>query len=304
MLLCFDVPADQKVSVVEDMRNTPQDCLPLFGQRLCSLCPTNAMMLDAGAKIVEAWASTSFATIDESERAHFSLRALASSQTRGRSPTVVGNQSLCRQVHASHVASKGEPVDALKALDASASDGQTSKKHRKARGNPRMSHRNAQRHAFKTVFAPRRPLTPEELQRCDAMVDREWQQIAQDPVQLEAWRSLHFAQNLKRTLLPLADAKDADEGERFRPLWGLSEEPSHIVPLPMLHEHGAARPVPRDKSRKVWQDDDLNVQEPVPERMSQIHTDWAGKVDGCFGTRKTYARTTSWSARRGNCTQR
>lgn len=69
VLLCFDVPADQKVSVVEDMRNTPQDCLPLFGQRLCSLCPTHAMMLDAGAKIVEAWASTSFATIDESERA-------------------------------------------------------------------------------------------------------------------------------------------------------------------------------------------------------------------------------------------
>lgn len=240
---------------------------------------------ELAAPALEAWASSTFVSIDMSERSHNRMRNDLNTSGPGRSPTVSSNRVFCREVAAAHVAHGGDCIGSGKgmSLNPAAASGRMG-----IGGNPRLEFGNRKLQAFKALRAPARPLTKAEVIECRQKTTTEWALV--EAHEREVWKTRHFAANLgrkaARAVVANTDkAKGDAAGGVFSGLWGLSKAKGEVVPTEVLVKHGLLARGSREADKKVWQDDGLNVRD-APERVACIRRGWGKRIDGCMGERK------------------
>lgn len=282
-ILATSAPPDAKDKALDAFLSEPIACLPLLCKRMKELYPSKQQLLKQGGESVEAWARSTMVNIGASERAHALMRTDISSAGPGRNPCVSANRVFCRQMRAHHEALGGHAPQLAGAGPPSESAGQLAAR-RGVGGNPRIEHLNNRRHACKALHAPFRSLTPDEMRKCDQGAAAEWQVVAADPVQVEAWRPCHYASQLGRSAKTKAAIGCGDIA--FKGVWGLSQVRHEVLQLPTLQEHGLHRPLSREEHQKVWHSDDLIVRAAL-DRRGGIPSASRVKIDGCFNDRKS-----------------
>ncbi len=180
-------------SVMKHFWSIPEACLPLGVSRLKNRYVDSSRFTELAAPALEAWASSTFVSIDMSERSHNRMRNDLNTSGPGRSPTVSSNRVFCREVAAAHVAHGGDCIGSGKgmSLNPAAASGRMG-----IGGNPRLEFGNRKLQAFKALRAPARPLTKAEVIECRQKTTTEWALV--EAHEREVWKTRHFAANLGR----------------------------------------------------------------------------------------------------------
>lgn len=286
VVLCFADAAQAHDTVIRDFLSCPCECLSLGTWRIRQHCVTNDACKALLPPVMDAWASSSWASIDMSERAHAKMRGDLASSGPGRSPTLSSNRCMCREVHAHHVSLGGQDLHARSALRGGEPRARGPRSG--VGGNPKMSFMNSKRRAYKALRAPNRPLTGQERSECDRQATEAWDMAGGDERAL--WRAQHFASNLGRQVAKvdaLAAPPLSDNG--FQGLWALSSSKHDIVPADIMTRHGLLRKTSRASDHLAWQDPSLSVAD-APDRVSEINPRFRGHCDGCLGDKKNICR--------------
>ncbi len=119
---------------------------------------------ELAAPALEAWASSTFVSIDMSERSHNRMRNDLNTSGPGRSPTVSSNRVFCREVAAAHVAHGGDCIGSGKGMSL----------------NPAAA--SAQGLKLQSVYARAFLFKYERWSRCNRSLHNLSQQRAQPPI--------------------------------------------------------------------------------------------------------------------------
>jgi hypothetical protein len=101
-LLVMNVDEHLQSEVVQAFFSEPEQCLPLWLQRLRMLFPTPAQFKASCRQVIKAWSDQLRLSVGKCERGHAAMRADLWSAGRGKSGTVAANRRLVREAAVAH----------------------------------------------------------------------------------------------------------------------------------------------------------------------------------------------------------
>jgi len=254
--------------------------------------------------VMRAWAVSVPLAIDAVERSHATMRLGVASSGRARNVTASANRVMVRQAYAEHVKRGGHDVNssrdkraverfsvargvasappaAAPSLPASSGGARTPRSRHP--GNPFLRMLNMKRAVAKTLWAPDRPLSRDELDRINASASKEWREAQQTTGLLENWRCLGMAE-AAGVPLALGDDGAPSTTAEFVPLWGQRSGQACMLTPDALVERGGAE---TQSAHAVWNDPRMVIPADVDRRCSSSDRD----PFGCYNQKKNVCRS-------------
>jgi len=142
---------------------------------------------------LQAWGQSAITSIDFSERSHSQMRTDLISSGPAHGFKAAADRLLCRQFAMAHTQLGGRDPGAMSIEDIVGKPlclGKSVNSKRAGLGsNIFFEFRGVRLHSLKSLVAPNRPLSADELKAMEAKIRAEWSLVQDDPVQMDAWRA-------------------------------------------------------------------------------------------------------------------
>lgn len=296
--------------VVHEFFAQPSGCQSLFCRRLRSKCPNPSALREEAPAVLDALSLGTRLSIDFCERLHAQVRLDLRSSGRARSATASANRVICQQARKLHAQRTG--VDPAKPQLAAGAKGtqsalaivgsgtepeggvlvSASAKHApKKGGNPFLEWRNSKLATFKTLRAPSRRLTSQELADFNEKCKREWPLVSAK--EREQWGMVWRASAAQRAQRRAEEASGTEKVQRedheaSQVLWR-GGDPLWPIPLRgIVAEHQRTK---RGGGAKTFDDPALVVAMPIAQRASSMQlAPHRPALQGCCANKKSVCR--------------
>ena len=283
---------------LDEFYDLPIGCLTLHAKRLRRRFTKDNFRDDAVTEF-DWWAEVTDIAMDATERMHNNLRTGLLSSGRVKQASGSIDKAFCNQVAAAHrelggkacganlsvetVRSYGaDPLPLQDSTDDLFSDGSAAcdahaafqvvhpppqsnaDRHRPRRCAASVKLRALRLRSFKSLRAPRRPLTTTELEEFESKMRSEWDQISRDPAQRDMYDAWCDAERIKKDIACNSAEHDTGDENTFRGVWGASTDPEVLFPLSLVAAFEDKSDDESDNKKK-----DRRVRLPVPDRMSR-----------------------------------